>query len=57
MYEQIFDPVGNSLALSALSTAGEGATFGIFPIMWIVVNAKASCSARSWGGGAWDCCY
>ena len=86
MYEQIFDPVGNSLALStifavlplltiflllgvfkvkaqwaglaslcvalivavfvysmpvgqALSTAGEGATFGIFPIMWIVVNA------------------
>ena len=27
-------PVG-----SALSTAAEGATFGIFPIMWIVVNA------------------
>ncbi|MBA3522976.1 MAG: L-lactate permease [Geodermatophilaceae bacterium] len=86
MYEQIFDPVGNSLALSsifaalplltifvllgglrmkaqwaglialvvalavavfvysmpvgqALSTAAEGATFGLFPIMWIVVNA------------------
>ncbi|MBC8091454.1 MAG: L-lactate permease [Pseudonocardia sp.] len=86
MYEQIFDPVGGSLALSslvallplitifvllgvvrmkahwaglialavalvvaiavygmpfgqALSTAAEGATFGIFPIMWIVVAA------------------
>ena len=86
MYEQIFDPVGNSLALSsifaalplltifvllgalkmkaqwaglislavalavailvydmptgqALSTAAEGASFGIFPIMWIVINA------------------
>jgi len=86
MYEQIFDPVGDSLALSslfavlplltifvllgvlrmkaqwaalialvvalvvaivvysmpigmALSTAAEGATFGLFPIMWIVVNA------------------
>ncbi len=86
MYEQIFDPVGGSLALSsmvallplltifvllgvlrmkaqwaalislgvalvvaisvygmpvgmALSTAAEGATFGIFPIMWIVIAA------------------
>ncbi|TPG34999.1 L-lactate permease [Mycolicibacterium hodleri] len=86
MYEQIFDPVGNSLGLStlfavlplltifvllgvvrmkaqwaglialavalvvavavygmpvgqALSSAGEGAAFGIFPIMWIVVTA------------------
>ena len=86
MYEQIFDPVGGSLALSslvallplltifillgvlrmkahwaalislavalavavlvyampvgqALSSAAEGATFGIFPIMWIVINA------------------
>jgi lactate permease len=86
MYEQIFDPVGNSLGLSsifaalplltifvllgalkmkaqwaglislavalavailvygmpagqALSTAAEGASFGIFPIMWIVINA------------------
>ncbi len=86
MYEQIFDPVGGSLALSSLvallplitifvllgvvrmkaqwaalislavalvvaiavygmpvgqafSTAAEGATFGIFPIMWIVVAA------------------
>ncbi len=86
MYEQVFDPVGGSLALSAifaalplltifillgvvrmkaqwaslialavalvvavavysmpivmaLSTAAEGATFGLFPIMWIVVNA------------------
>lgn len=86
MYEQIFDPVGGSLALSALvaaiplltifvllgvlrmkaqwaalislavslavaifvygmpagqalSSAAEGATFGLFPIMWIVVNA------------------
>lgn len=86
MFEQIFDPVGGSLAMSAmfavlplltifvllggfrmkaqwaalialavalavaifvysmpvgqaLSTAGEGAAFGIFPIMWIVVNA------------------
>ncbi len=86
MYEQIFDPVGGSLALSslvavlplltifvllgvvrmkahwaglialavalavavfvygmpagqALSSAAEGATFGIFPIMWIVLNA------------------
>ncbi len=86
MYEQIFDPVGGSLALSslvavlplltifillgvvrmkahwaglialavalavavfvygmpagqALSSAAEGATFGVFPIMWIVINA------------------
>jgi lactate permease len=86
VYEQIFDPVGGSLALSslvallplltifvllgvvrmkahwaglialavalvvavavygmpagqALSSAGEGAAFGIFPIMWIVINA------------------
>ena len=86
MYEQIFDPVGGSLALSslvaalplltifvllgvvrmkaqwaalislavalvvavavygmpvgqALSSAAEGATFGIFPIMWIVIAA------------------
>jgi lactate permease len=86
VYEQIFDPVGGSLALSslvaalplltifvllgvvrmkahwaglialavalavavfvygmpagqALSSAAEGATFGIFPIMWIVINA------------------
>jgi lactate permease len=86
MYEQIFDPVGGSLALSslvallplltifvllgvlrmkahwaalialavalavavfvygmpagqALSSAAEGAAFGIFPIMWIVINA------------------
>ncbi len=86
MYEQIFDPVGDSLGLSTLfavlplltifvllgllrmkaqwaalialavslvvavavygmpvgqafSTAAEGATFGIFPIMWIVVTA------------------
>ncbi len=86
MYDQIFDPVAGSLALSslfaalplltiflllgvvrmkaqwaalialgvallvailvyrmpvgqALSSAGEGAVFGIFPIMWIVVNA------------------
>jgi len=86
VYEQIFDPVGGSLALSslvallplltifvllgvlrmkaqwaalislgvalvvaisvygmpvgmALSTAAEGATFGIFPIMWIVIAA------------------
>ena len=86
MFEQIFDPVGGSLAWSslvaalplltifvllggfrmkaqwaslialavaltvaiavygmpvghALSTAAEGATFGIFPIMWIVINA------------------
>lgn len=86
MYEQIFDPVGGSLALSSLvallplltifillgvlrmkahwaalislavalavavlvyampvgqavSSAAEGAAFGIFPIMWIVINA------------------
>jgi len=86
VYQQIFDPVAGSLALSslfavlplltifvllgalrmkaqwaalialtvslvvaiavysmpigqALSTAGEGAAFGLFPIMWIVVNA------------------
>src|SRR5215210_5725666 len=34
MYKQVFDPVGDSLDMGL-----EGAAFGLFPIMWIVVNA------------------
>src|SRR6266576_2333238 len=50
MYQQVYDPVSHSLGLSAIfvypmpvgqafDSAAEGAAFGLFPIMWIVVNA------------------